>query len=509
MRFGRSLEGLALLGFLGTQYLGAIRLGRWWPTAGRRWRRWLDRIGARWLADYARRRGAMLIKIGQFIATRPDLFPLTYVDACAELRDQAPPRPWHQVAAVLAHGYEGRVGEHLAQIEHEPIAAASFGQVHRATLVDGSAVAVKVQHADLGPLVAADLWLTRLALRVFALALRGWPLAMLYDEIARTAREEQDYLQEGSNADRLRTAMLAVGIQVPHVHWPHTREKILVMGFAPGTTLARLDPETLPAIERRRIADVLIDGFLAQLLEVGFFHADPHGGNVVYDPQPDGPARLWLIDFGMTAAITPREMILYRRFLAHLRENDTDGMVDVLVEIGFVLPSADRDKLKAIARDVYDQLAHLDPRSFKGSRRQTELAARINEFLRRIEGLVFPQHTLLLSRATGLIEGLCTQLVPGQGFLDLIKPRLGQLTWKVRAQALLADVRDTWQRFRRLPDRVDALVAAQQRPAPNHTAVVAALLLIAALLLEAGTARTIAASMAGIATILAVLRSGR
>ncbi len=508
MRLTRCLEGLALLGFLGVQYFLAIRLARWWPAGGRRWRGWLDRIGARWLADFARRRGALLIKIGQFIATRPDIFPLTYVDSCSELRDQAPARPWSQVVGVLEHAYEGRISDHFTTIEQIPIAAASFGQVHRATLVDGSDVAVKVQHADLGPLVAADLWLARLALRLFGLALPGWPMAMIGDEIARTAREEQDYLQEAANADRLRTAMTTVKLHVPQIFWPHTREKVLVMAFAPGVTLARLDTTSLSMVERRRIADILIDGFLAQLLEVGFFHADPHAGNIIYDVQPEGPARIWLIDFGMTAQISARETGLYRRFLGHLRNNDTDGMVDCLIEIGFVLPTADRAKLKAIARDVYDQLAHMDPRSFKGSRRQTELAGRINEFLRRIDGLVFPQHTLLLSRATGLVEGLCNELVPGQGFLDLVKPRLSAVSWKTRIKTGLAEVRETWNRFRKIPDRLDELIAQRQTPttSTNQTAVVAALLLIAALLLEPGEMRTIAASAAAVAVLFTLGR---
>jgi predicted unusual protein kinase regulating ubiquinone biosynthesis (AarF/ABC1/UbiB family) len=505
---GRTLEGLALIAWLGLNYLGALQLRRLWQRGGRAWLGRTDAVGSRWLASFARRRGALLIKIGQFVASRPDIFPLVYVDACSALRDQAPARPWPVVEAALALAYEGRAAERLPRIEHEPIAAASFGQVHRAWLGDGTLVAVKVQYPDLGGLVARDLWLARLALRIFALALPGWPTRQIYREIERTAQEEQDYLHEGLAADRLRAVVAPAGLSVPLVRWEHTREKVLVMEFAPGTTLARLDLATLPAAERRRIADALIDGFLAQLLEAGYFHADPHAGNLIYEPRPDAPARLWLIDFGMTAEISARDAGLYRRFLDRLHADDTDGMVDVLIQLGFVLPDADRARLKDLARELYTQLGQLDPQSFKGSRRQADLAAKINQFLRRMEGIVFPQHTLMLSRATSLIEGQCMELVPGVNIIDLIRPRLERIGWRQRLERLAEEVRETWQELRALPDRMEAALAARPAGGVGNGAVVAAVLLLAALQLPEGPWRIAAIAATGLA-VLAGLRPRR
>jgi len=509
MLLGRSLEGLALLAWLGTQYVLALWLGRLWRRPARAWRGWLDRHGARLVADYARRRGAMLIKIGQFIASRPDVFPLTYVDACADLRDQATPRPWPVVRAALDQAYEGRTASHLARIDETALAAASFGQVHRAWLLDGTPVAVKVQYPDLGPMVDRDLALVRLALRLFAIALPGWPLDQIYGEIARTAREEQDYLHEGGAADRVRPALAAVGLSVPTVHWPHTREKVLVTGFVSGDTLARVAVAGLGADERRRIADTIIDGFLVLLLDLGFFHADPHAGNIMIEPRADGPARIWLIDFGMTAAISARESGLYRTFLDRLREHDTDGMVDVLVQLGFVLPGADRAQLRALAREVYDSLGHLDPQSFKGSRRQADLAAKIAEFLRRMEGIVFPQHTLLLFRATSLIEGICMELVPGVNILDLVRPRLRTIGWRAQIERLVEEVKETWTALRTLPDRLDATLAKRDDAGRGTVAIVAAILLLAAQQLDPGTGRTVASACAGLAVLIGLRRALR
>ena len=160
----------------------------------------------------------------------------------------------------------------------------------------------------------------------------------------------------------------------------------------------------------------------------------------------------------MTARLSTREAELYGRFLLCLQRDDTDGMVDVLAKLGYLLPNADREALKSLAREVYSELGHLNPLTFKGSRRQADLAAKINSFMRRMQGLTFPRHTLLLSRATGLIEGLCMELVPDRNFIDVVRPRLGKtLTWKTQMAWIREAVSDTIAQWRALPDRVEAM----------------------------------------------------
>ena len=508
MVFLRSLHGFALLAWLGGQYLLIHWLKRFWRAPARRWRNWLDSHGAALFSAYVRRHGGLLIKIGQYIATRADFFPLSYVDACAPLRDQAPARPFAVMRPVLVQSYEGRIDAHLARIEEQPLAAASFGQVHRAWLSDGTLVAVKIQYPDLGPKVAADLLLMHAAISLFQLLLPGWPLHFIEQEIRRTSREEQDYLHEASAADRLRGGLARCGLSVPAVLWEHTRERVLVMEFASGTTLAQMDLATLPLAERQRWSDALIRGFLFMLLEEGYFHADPHAGNLIHDASVS-PARLWLIDFGMTAAISARDREQYRRFLDCLRRDDTDGMVNVLTEIGWVLPSVDRTRLKALAREVYTSLAHMDPRAFKGSRRSSELGTKVGEFMRRMQGIVFPRHTVLLSRASGIIEGVCTELLPGKGMIALLRPHLRSLrSLRARLRELKDELREAWRHLRDLPETI---AAAMPPAAPSATTpLLAAILLLAAAMakdLDALPAlRPIAAGCAGLALILSLGR---
>ncbi len=508
MVLSRSIAGLALLVRLAVPYLLISYLARIWRAPALAWRRRLDRVGAAHFLAHLHRHGGLLIKIGQFVASRPDFFPLTYVDACSPLRDQLPARPFAEVAPVLDLAYEGRTSDHLVRIEEQALAAASFGQVHRAWLSDGRQVAVKIQYPELNDTVAADLRIVGLAARLFAYALPGWPIAQVYQEIVRTSREEQDYLHEGSAADRLRAGLGSRGLRVPEVLWPHTREKVLVMEFAPGVTLAQLELNVLSDVERRRLADTLIDGFLYMLLDLGFFHADPHGGNLIYERDaPDGP-RLWLIDYGMTAMITPHESGLYRRFLECVRRHDTDGMVEVLSELGWVLPDADRAHLRVLAREVYDSLAHFDPQTFKGSRREREIGAKVGEFLRRMQGIVFPRHTVLLSRATSLIEGNCMALVPGRNLLDLVRPRLARTT-SLRARVRMArrELSEVWKQYRALPARIEQALARD--PVLPVAPLLCALLLIAALLLEPGTARNLAAGCCALAVLLTMGRALR
>lgn len=505
----RRVQGLALLGWLTTCYAAALLARRLWRRAGDRLLPGVHAHGSRLVLRYIQRHGALLIKIGQYVASRPDVFPLPYVDACGVLRDRVPPRSLDLLRPTLAQAYEGRVEDHLARIEPQALAAASFGQVHRAWLADGTAVAVKIQYPGLGRSVEHDLRLVRRTLTILRLALPGWPFAMIYDEVRRVSREEQDYLHEGTMADRLREPLRRVGLHVPRVLWEHSREKVLVMEFAPGRTFAAIRWSAVDPARRRRVADAVLDGFLTMLLEERLFHGDPHGGNLLFDERPDGDVRVWLLDFGMTAEIGPRDAALYLRFLQHLRADDTDGMADVLADLGELQPGVDRSDLRELVRAVYAQLGSLNPRTFKGSRRQAELSQKVALFLRRVRGVTFPRHTVLLSRASSLVEGLCMELVPGSNVLDLLRPRLDRYAGPVamlRRQVEL--LRLAGRAWLDLPDRLLEAVR-HQRPAADVRPVVMALLLIAALQLPEGPWRTWTAVAAGLALAIALLRLRR
>ena len=498
----RGGEGLLLLTRLATGYAFYAVLGRVMPRLADRQFARLHERGGEAFAAYARRHGALMIKLGQYVASRPDFFPLPYVDACAALRDQAPARPFAAMLPTLERGYEGRISEHLSWIDETPLASASFGQVHRARLTDGRLVAVKIQYPDLGPAVAMDLRLVCLALRIFQLLYPAWPLHLIGEEISRTSREEQDYLNEGLAADRLRPVLERRGLRAPAVLWPHTRERILVMEFAAGTTLSSLDVNTLSQAERESIASRVIDAWLDMLTGEGLVHGDPHAGNLIR--SDDGT--IWILDFGMTVEIGATERTAYRRFLGCLSRDDVDGMVEALARIGVLVPGTDKEALRRLAREIYDGLGKLDPRTFKGSRRESELTAKVFGFLSNCKGLVFPRHTVVLSRGLGLVEGLCMDLMPGRNLLDLAKGRLSDLAspWAIAKDALAEW--GTWLTdVRRLPGRIEAALAPRAETI-GLPAILCAILLLAALQLDPGPARTAAAVGACLALLITFRR---
>ena len=504
MRLARRLgEGLLLIAALGLGYTVAALLSRIARAPADRLSQALHAWGGQWLAAFCGRHGALLVKLGQFVASRPDIFPLAYTDACAGLRDQVPARSLESLRPTLLKAYEGRMERHLAEIDPVPLAAASFGQVHRATLADGSRVAVKIQYPDLGASVACDLFLVRIALVLFRVLLPGWPLHLVAEEITRTSREEQDYLQEGRAAERLRPILARHGIRVPAVLWAHTRERVLVMEFAAGTTLARTDLRTLSPERRQALATQIIEAWIDQLLDAGLVHGDPHAGNLLLDGDT-----LWCLDFGMTVTVDAAARAGYRRFLIRLVARDVEGMVDALSGLGVQVPGHDRGAMIDVARELLDEVGDLGASVFKGSRREAEISARVAGFLRNARGIVFARHVVVVSRGLGLVEGLCAELVPERNFLALATPTLKRIAGPRYALHMLREeAQRIWSDFRSIPRRLDELAGRRDPPFPTG-AFLAGLALLAALQLDHGLWRDSAAIAAGLAMALALLRRG-
>ncbi len=493
----RCAGGCLLVVTLAGAYLALAVLG-WLHLPVARLRRRLDAAGSAWFARFACREGALLIKIGQFIATRPDLFPEAWITACAGLRDQAPPQDIQVVRASLARAY-GEDGVPFAHFDRTPLASASFGQVHRAELADGSEVAVKVQHPGLERLVAIDLSLVRIALRLMRLAMPSFPFHDLVDQLERTARAELDYLQEAEAMDRLRPILHERGLDCPEVDWEHTRTQVLVMEFIPGQTLARMGTGRLSRHEREELAGRIIDAYLGMLLEEGFYHADPHAGNLIYDH-----GRLVLIDFGMTASISMRQAELYRRLLACVQRRDIDGMLDVMARLGCVMPQREREQLHQLGERLYHTLAEVAPQSPSASRRPEELRQVINDLLLHARGLILPQHSIMLLRAGGMLEGLMAELVPESSLMALVRPILARrLTLWMRLRHLVQEFRELTVALQSLPERIGSFRRGVDRSA--HAIVACSAVVVALVLVPPGTLRDVAVGAGGLGAVWAML----
>ncbi|HLB24561.1 MAG TPA: AarF/UbiB family protein, partial [Dehalococcoidia bacterium] len=243
--------------------------------------------------------GTTAIKLGQVLSARPDLLPADYVAELEKLRDRVPPVDAGAIIEIVERELGAPLDSVFATFEREPLAAASIGQVHGATLLDGTRVAVKVRKPGVAEAVAIDLAiLADLAKRAVRAEIfpQGYDLEALVDEFGWTLRAELDYVREGHNADRLREILAEdARIIVPRIHWEHTTGAVLCMDRIDGTPISRVDDLRASGIDLPALALANAGMLMKEVFQAGFFHADPHPGNFLV--LPDG--RTAVLDFGM------------------------------------------------------------------------------------------------------------------------------------------------------------------------------------------------------------------
>ncbi|OLP17132.1 hypothetical protein BST81_17425 [Leptolyngbya sp. 'hensonii'] len=310
---------------------------------------------AQWLVGTLLDLGPTFIKIGQALSTRADLLPLEYVQALSRLQDQVPQFSATEAIAII----ETELGKPLPNLfrdfDREPIAAASLGQVHKARLHTGEDVVVKVQRPGLEKLFALDFRvlyrLMRFTQRYFPW-IRQYELEGIYEEFYTILNQEIDYVQEGKNADRFRQNFIENSrIKVPVIYWRYTTQKILTMEYAPGIKIS--DRQSLEAcgLNVKEINQVGICCYLQQLLQDGFFQADPHPGNMAV--SQDG--KLIFYDFGMMSevrSINKDQMV--RTFFAVLKK-DPDEVISTLTDMGLIEPLQDMAPVRRLVRFILDK----------------------------------------------------------------------------------------------------------------------------------------------------------
>jgi ubiquinone biosynthesis protein len=401
--------------------------------------------------------GATFTKLGQMLSTRSDLLPEDVIAELSHLTDDAPPVPWHDVRALLESELGGPVEAHFAAFDPCPLASASIGQVHAATLPDGRSVVVKVQRPGVEAEIEQDLEILRRAVAWAAEHTefgRLYDLRALHEEFARTIREELDYRLEAMNAGRLRR-LLAVDnvVRIPVVHEPLSRRRVLTLERLGGIRIG--DPGALEraGVPGRIVAENAVRLFLRQVFEAGFFHADPHVGN--FFVRPDGS--LVLLDFGMVGRVSPElQERLLATGLAAIRR-DPDALTDGLFSLGLMSKSARHAEVRRDVERLLDRYAGV---------RVADLAAA--DLVREFTDLAFrhrlqlPGELAQLVRVLAMSEGLGLRVAPEFKFFDYASPILKD-EWKRRhtPRALLRRAAHAVEQFAEslplLPRRLERL----------------------------------------------------
>ena len=288
----------------------------------------------------------MLIKASQFIATRADLLPDEWVSTLAGLHDRVPPRPF----AMIKHRIETDLGKPLDRVFSEfaetPIASASLAQVHRARLHDGRLCAVKVQYPGIDGIVRADLGNLTFVLKVLAWLEPNFDFRIIAREALKYVPMELDFLHEADNCDTIRhNFALDPEVIVPEVYREFTTRRVLTMEFIEGIKITRVEELEAAGIDKHAVAQKLTEVFCAQILRDGFFHADPHPGNILVQPGP----KLVLLDFGLAKDFPPAFRDGIVRLTFAILSNDKDAMVRAFTELGFRTRNGSSDTLVSLA----------------------------------------------------------------------------------------------------------------------------------------------------------------
>uniref|UniRef100_A0A2N9EH77 ABC1 atypical kinase-like domain-containing protein n=1 Tax=Fagus sylvatica TaxID=28930 RepID=A0A2N9EH77_FAGSY len=308
---------------------------------------------AKWLKESILRLGPTFIKIGQQFSTRVDILAQEYVDQLSELQDQVPPFPSETAVSIVEEELAAPVNAIFDRFDYEPIAAASLGQVHRARL-KGQEVVIKVQRPGLKDLFDIDLKNLRVISEYLQKfdpksdgAKRDW--VAIYDECANVLYQEIDYTKEAANAELFASNFKNMDyMKVPSIFWEYTTPQVLTMEYVPGIKINKIKALDELGVDRKRLGRYAVESYLEQILSHGFFHADPHPGNIAVDDVNGG--RLIFYDFGMMGSISPniREGLLETFYGVY--EKDPDKVLQAMIQMGVLVPTGDMTAVRRTAQ---------------------------------------------------------------------------------------------------------------------------------------------------------------
>lgn len=443
--------------------------------------------------------GGVLIKVGQFLSARVDIMPGEVTDELAGLQDEVPSEPFDDIRSVVESEFSKPLMDIFHEFDPAPLAAASLGQAYLATIriTNGQAellnargntedisdeidypVVVKIQRPNIENIIATDL----AAIRTVGNWIKRYPpirkranIPGLISEFTRTLYEEIDYLAEGRNAETFAANFSKdPGVLVPKVVWTHTTKRVLTLQDVRGIKITDYDAITAAGINKSEVASRLLNTYLKQFFEDGFFHADPHPGNLFVRPltqvDPLSNDKNWLltfIDFGMVGRMKPEIREGLRELLIGIGLQDASRVVKSYQILGILLPGADISLLEKAESEMFkrfwgkgmDKLTHIN-------------VEEIHDFAYEFRDILYnmpfqlPQDLIFLGRAVGILSGMCIGLDPQINIFE----HLGPFTQKIIAEETQHDwsywVKEAGGVARKvltLPIRADALITKLER----------------------------------------------
>ena len=360
--------------------------------------------------------GPTFVKFGQIMSTRQDLLPPDLIMELKKLQDQVAPLPFSEIRKVI----ETECPDHdrcFLSIEEKPLASASIAQVHRATLADGTPVALKIQRPGIKDIIETDI----LILESFAERVEYYyPQYQVYNprgivaDFAVQIRKELDFIKDGRNADRLRVNMENLEkIRVPKIYWEYSTRHLLVMDFIDGVRVDHVEEIKAFGVNPGEIADRGFYAYLQQIFEDGFFHGDPHPGNLLV--SRDGT--LSFLDFGIVGVIYPERRFSFVHLLTAMIYQDPELMIKALEHLGITINEGDRDELK---EDIYRAMLDSEGTAI-GQYSFTSMSESLTETLRHYK-IVMPQNLMLMLKVMVMVLDVGVTLDPSFNFAEKVEP---------------------------------------------------------------------------------------
>jgi ubiquinone biosynthesis protein len=351
--------------------------------------------------------GTTFIKLGQILSTRADLLPPDYLSELSKLQDSAAAVPFEAIREAILKELGQPIEQVFLRFNPKPLAAASIGQAHVATLKDGAEVVVKIRRPGVVEQVDEDLKI----LKELAEAVSGrlefaerYDIPGIVEEFSETLRAELDYIREGHNAERFAENFANEhGLHIPHVYWETTTARVLTLERIRGTKISDVVSLDKQGIDRPALARFATDVVMRMVCEHGFFHADPHPGNFFI--EPDGT--IGLIDFGMVGKLDEQTQDHLADLLIYINHQDPDRLVDVLLDLGVSRKRVDRASLRHDVQHLLSTYWGLP----LGELRITALLNDVFAAMRK-NHLHLPANLSLLFKTVIMIEGLGVKLDP-------------------------------------------------------------------------------------------------
>jgi ubiquinone biosynthesis protein len=375
--------------------------------------------------------GPVFVKLGQLLSTRPDLLPPAYIDTLSSLQADVPPVPWSEVEVIIRQELKLSIAETFSQFNTEAVAAGSIAQTHKATLKDGREVALKVQRPGIDIIIEQDIVVLRGLAELVMLTDFGqqYDIVALAEEFAIALRAELDFIQEASYTDELKRNLSKsrwfdpTQIVVPEIQWQLTTKKLLVMEWLDGVPILLGDLQGLrhngdADAEREEITTLLCRAFFQQLYIDGFFHADPHPGNLFY--LKDG--RIALLDCGMVGRLDPRTQQNLTELLLAIVDLDSQRCTQLTLQMAeFAQPTS--------LANLENDLARMLRKYYNVSLSQMNLSEIFYEMLEitRKNKIRLPSNLGLYAKTLANLEGLARAFNPRFNLVEQVKPLMTDL----------------------------------------------------------------------------------